>query len=96
VHVRGCSLFFFFLIRRPHSISFTRARGIPKHRIGFGRILPRAVRVQVPHWDLTYRSGGDAALQSFAADVGGVLRVMHATGVLRPDWAKHVFVPVDL
>jgi hypothetical protein len=27
----------FFLIRRSHSISFTRARGIPKYKIGFGR-----------------------------------------------------------
>ncbi len=30
----GC---FFFLIHRSHSISFTRAQGIPKYKIGFGR-----------------------------------------------------------
>jgi hypothetical protein len=29
--------FFFFLIHRFHSISFTRAQGIPKYKIGFGR-----------------------------------------------------------
>ena len=28
---------FFFLIHRSHSISFTRAQGIPKYKIGFGR-----------------------------------------------------------
>ena len=28
---------FFFLIHRFHSISFTRAQGIPKYKIGFGR-----------------------------------------------------------
>jgi hypothetical protein len=27
----------FFLIHRFHSISFTRAQGIPKYKIGFGR-----------------------------------------------------------
>jgi hypothetical protein len=27
----------FFIIRRSHSISFTRAQGIPKYKIGFGR-----------------------------------------------------------
>ena len=27
----------FFLIHRSHSISFTRAQGIPKYKIGFGR-----------------------------------------------------------
>ena len=27
----------FFLIHRSHSISFTRAQGIPKYNIGFGR-----------------------------------------------------------
>jgi hypothetical protein len=30
-------LIFFFLIHRSHSISFTRAQGIPKYKIGFGR-----------------------------------------------------------
>ena len=29
--------FFFFLVRRSHSIIFTRAQGIPKYKIGFGR-----------------------------------------------------------
>jgi hypothetical protein len=29
---------FFSLIQRSHSISFTRAQGIPKYKIGFGRI----------------------------------------------------------
>jgi hypothetical protein len=28
---------FFFLIHRSHSISFTRAQGIPKYKVGFGR-----------------------------------------------------------
>ncbi len=28
---------YFFLIPRLHSISFTRAQGIPKYKIGFGR-----------------------------------------------------------
>jgi hypothetical protein len=28
---------YFFLIHRSHSISFTRAQGIPKYKIGFGR-----------------------------------------------------------
>ncbi len=28
---------YFFLIRRSHSISFTRAQGTPKYKIGFGR-----------------------------------------------------------
>jgi hypothetical protein len=28
---------FFFLIHRSHSISFTRAQGIPKYKIRFGR-----------------------------------------------------------
>jgi hypothetical protein len=28
---------FFFRIHRSHSISFTRAQGIPKYKIGFGR-----------------------------------------------------------
>jgi hypothetical protein len=33
-----CTLpFSFFHIRRSHSISFTRAQGIPKYKIGFGR-----------------------------------------------------------
>ena len=32
----GC-IFFFFLIHRSHSISFTRAQGIPKYKIRFGR-----------------------------------------------------------
>ena len=27
----------FFLIHRSHSISFTRAQGIPRYKIGFGR-----------------------------------------------------------
>ncbi len=27
----------FFLMHRSHSISFTRAQGIPKYKIGFGR-----------------------------------------------------------
>ncbi len=31
------AIFFFFLIHRFHSISFTRAQGIPKYKIGFGR-----------------------------------------------------------
>ncbi len=30
-------LYTVFLIRRSHSISFTRAQGIPKYKIGFGR-----------------------------------------------------------
>ncbi len=30
-------LLLFFLIHRFHSISFTRAQGIPEHKIGFGR-----------------------------------------------------------
>ena len=34
--VAACPLFF-FLIHRSHSISFTRAQGIPKYKIGFGR-----------------------------------------------------------
>ena len=29
---------FFFLIHRSHSISFTRAHGIPKYKIGFARV----------------------------------------------------------
>jgi hypothetical protein len=28
---------FFFLMRRSHSIGFTKAQGIPKYKIGFGR-----------------------------------------------------------
>ncbi len=33
-----CRCFFpFFLIHRFHSISFARAQGIPKYKIGFGR-----------------------------------------------------------
>ena len=27
----------FFLVLRPHSMSFTRAQGIPKHMLGLGR-----------------------------------------------------------
>ena len=36
---RGTGQFFssFFLIHMSHSISFTRAQGIPKYKIGFGR-----------------------------------------------------------
>ncbi len=32
-----CFFVVFFLIHRSHSISFTRAQGIPKYKIGFGR-----------------------------------------------------------
>ncbi len=35
--VRRLFLFFCFLIHRSQSISFTRAQGIPKCKIGFGR-----------------------------------------------------------
>jgi len=31
------ALYFFLLIHRFHSISFTRAQGIPKYKLGFGR-----------------------------------------------------------
>jgi len=34
---RELLVLFVFLIRRSHSISFTRAQGIPKYKIGFGR-----------------------------------------------------------
>ena len=35
----AASRHFFFLIHRSHSISFTRAQGIPKYKIRFGTLL---------------------------------------------------------
>ncbi len=37
VCVKGTGASHFSLIHRSHSVSFTRAQGIPKYKIGFGR-----------------------------------------------------------
>jgi hypothetical protein len=44
-----CIFFFFFLIHRSHSISFTRAQGIPKYKIGFGRFPSKNIDAAHTH-----------------------------------------------
>jgi hypothetical protein len=65
---------FFFLIHRSHSISFTRAQGIPKYKIGFGREKDGRVgeRLGEGGWGHGARDGGWGEQPSLA--------VMLATG----------------